>query len=83
MAVSAGGAPVDELDARILALFERGLNPPNFAFQTAAEQFKLIDEDTVAVLIPYNETAEDLLAQLAATNYPFSVARKLQPLVGL
>ena len=49
-----------------------------FDFKTAAERFKLIENNTVAVIIPYNEEAMRLVNELGYTPYPASTVRKLQ-----
>jgi CRISPR-associated endonuclease/helicase Cas3 len=49
-----------------------------FDFQTAAEKFKLIDNDTVAVIIPYNDEAQDLVKKLAFIPHPTAILRQLQ-----
>ncbi|MBI5029473.1 MAG: CRISPR-associated helicase Cas3' [Chloroflexi bacterium] len=60
---------------KILAYFDSGLE---FNFKTAAENFRMIDNNTVAVVIPYNEEAKKLLEQAKYHPYPFSLARPLQ-----
>ena len=62
----------------ILACFEKGLGELNFDFKTAAERFKLIDNNTVPVIIPYNEEARQLIEELQYTLYPATTLRKLQ-----
>lgn len=59
----------------ILRCFENDLE---FDFKTAAENFKLIENDTVSVIIPFNKHAEKLLNQAENHPYPFSLARALQ-----
>lgn len=49
-----------------------------FDFKTAAEKFKLINDATVAVIIPYNEEALKWVEELRYTRYPASTLRKLQ-----
>lgn len=66
-------------DARgIMGYFDKGTNALDFDFKTAAENFKLIDENTVAVIIPYNKEAKRLVDELKYTHYPISTLRKLQ-----
>jgi CRISPR-associated endonuclease/helicase Cas3 len=62
----------------ILPCFDKGTGELNFDFKTAAEKFKLIDNNTVAVLIPYNEEANTLLQGVRYSPFPASFARKLQ-----
>jgi CRISPR-associated endonuclease/helicase Cas3 len=52
-----------------------------FNFKTAAERFRLIDSDTVSVVIPYNDEAKQLIDELRAPHYtPYlaTILRKLQ-----
>ena len=49
-----------------------------FDFKTAAEKFKLIDNNTVEVIIPYNGEAMKWVEELRYTPYPSSTLRKLQ-----
>lgn len=68
-----------DFDAKlILPCFEKGTNDMDFDFRTAAERFKLIDNNTVPVIIPYNEEARRLITELKYTPYPLSTLRKLQ-----
>ncbi len=60
---------------KILSHFNNGLE---FDFKTAAENFRMIDNNTVAVVIPYNDEAKGLLEQARYHPYPFSFARQLQ-----
>ncbi|MCB0196826.1 MAG: CRISPR-associated helicase/endonuclease Cas3, partial [Anaerolineae bacterium] len=62
----------------ILGYFDKGTGQPDFDFKTAAEQFKLIEDNTVAVIIPYNDAAKRLIETLKYTPYPTTVLRKLQ-----
>ncbi len=53
----------------------------SFNFKTAAERFRLIDNDTVSVIVPYNEEAKQLIDELKAPHYtPYlaTLLRKLQ-----
>ena len=66
-------------DAReIIPCFEKGLGELNFDFKTAAERFNLIDNNTVPVIVPYNEEAKQLIGELKYTPYPATTLRKLQ-----
>jgi len=49
-----------------------------FDFKTAAEKFKLIENNTVAVIIPFNEEALKWGDELRFSLYPLSILRKLQ-----
>jgi len=62
----------------ILACFEKGTRDLNFDFKTAAEKFKLIENKTVSVIIPYDDNAWTILKDLRISQYPASFARKLQ-----
>ena len=53
-------------------------NREGFDFQTAAEKFKLIEKDTVAVIIPFDENALKWINELRYSSYPASTLRKLQ-----
>jgi CRISPR-associated endonuclease/helicase Cas3 len=66
----------DAFDAKnILARFDNGIE---FDFKTAAEEFRLIDNNTVPVVVPYNEEAKQLIEKAKWHPYPFSLARQLQ-----
>jgi CRISPR-associated endonuclease/helicase Cas3 len=68
------------LDAKdVVGHFEKGTGRPDFDFKTAAEKFRLIDENNVAVLIPYDARAQDLIGLLQNTLYPGTILRLLQP----
>jgi CRISPR-associated endonuclease/helicase Cas3 len=62
----------------ILACFEKSGSMPAFDFAKAAERFKLIDNGTRPVIIPYDDTARTLLQELQTTFTPFQTIRKLQ-----
>ncbi len=49
-----------------------------FDFKTAAEKFKLIEDNTVAVIIPYNAEAVTWVEELRYSPYPAAALRKLQ-----
>jgi len=63
---------------RILAYFDKESGELDFDFKTAAENFKLIENSTVAVVIPYCEEAKKILEQARHHPYPFKFARRLQ-----
>jgi CRISPR-associated endonuclease/helicase Cas3 len=63
---------------RILARFDKGTGELDFDFKSAAEEFKLIENNTVAVVIPYNEEAKKLLERAKYHPYPYTFARQLQ-----
>lgn len=62
----------------ILGYFDKGTGKPDFDFKIAAENFNLIEDNTVAVVIPYNDEAKRLIEKLKYTTFPASVLRKLQ-----
>jgi CRISPR-associated endonuclease/helicase Cas3 len=59
----------------ILACFDKS---EGFDFRTAAEKFKLIEDNTVAVIIPYNYEAAQWVEELRVALNPASTLRKLQ-----
>ncbi len=63
----------------ILDCFEEGYRSLKFDFQTAAEEFKLIEDNTYSIIIPYDKNAEKLINEVRFSQYPRSAARKLQP----
>jgi CRISPR-associated endonuclease/helicase Cas3 len=63
---------------RILAYFDKQTGELDFDFKTAAENFNLIDNSSVAVVIPYNAEAKQLLERAKYHPYPHSFARQLQ-----
>jgi CRISPR-associated endonuclease/helicase Cas3 len=62
---------------RIMACFED--NNGRFKFETAARLFRIIEDVTETVILPYNEEAKKLIEELKFTQYPLSTLRKLQP----
>lgn len=60
---------------RILSCFDSGIE---FEFKKAAEEFRMIDNNTVSVVIPYNEEAKNLIERARNHPYPFTFARQLQ-----
>jgi CRISPR-associated endonuclease/helicase Cas3 len=63
---------------KILAYFDKQTGELDFDFKTVAENFNLIENNTVAVIIPYNEEAKKILEQARYHPYPFKFARQLQ-----
>ena len=66
---------------RIIDHFEKRVSQPNFDFKTAADKFRLIDENTVPVVIPYNQQAIALLEQARWNKFPQALKRRLQPYI--
>lgn len=54
-------------------------NQPIFKFATVAENFRVIEDITQTVIIPFNEEAKRLIEELKYSQYPLSTLRKLQP----
>jgi len=68
--------PEQNFDTRkILSYFNNGTK---FDFRTAAESFKLIDNNTVSIIILYDNKAKRLIETLKYTDYPNKTLRKLQ-----
>ncbi|HOL10703.1 MAG TPA: CRISPR-associated helicase Cas3' [Bacillota bacterium] len=63
----------------IIECFEERRSGLEFDFQTAAERFRLIENNTYSIIIPYDEKAMELIEKAKFTSYPRSIARKLQP----
>lgn len=61
---------------RIMSYFDRGNG--QFEFRSASGAFKLIEENTVPVIVPYDRQARYLLEQLKVSDYPRSLMRRLQ-----
>lgn len=60
---------------KVLSNFENGLA---FDFKKTAEDFRMIDNNTVSVIIPYNEEAKQLLEKAKHHPYPYKFAKQLQ-----
>ncbi|MBI5840452.1 MAG: CRISPR-associated helicase Cas3' [Chloroflexi bacterium] len=54
-------------------------NQPKYKFATVAENFRVIEDVTQTVIIPFNKEALKLIEELKHTPYPSSTLRKLQP----
>jgi len=63
----------------IIGYFHKGTGDLDFDFKTAAGQFRLIEENTVSVIIPYDDHADQLLQEVRSSEFPARYARKLQP----
>ncbi|MHB8778859.1 MAG: CRISPR-associated helicase Cas3', partial [Anaerolineales bacterium] len=63
---------------KILAYFNKESSELDFDFKKAAEEFNLIENNTVAVVIPYNDEAKKLLEKARYHPFPFKFARQLQ-----
>lgn len=62
----------------IMGLIREQENSLSFPFRQISDEFKLIDENTTAVIIPWDEQCRNLLQQAAWSKRPGSFARKLQ-----
>lgn len=64
---------------RILDYFEKeGVKDLEFDFRKASEDFSIIGDETISVIVPIETEAITLLDQLRWSDYPQSLARKLQ-----
>jgi CRISPR-associated endonuclease/helicase Cas3 len=63
---------------KIIACFHKGTDELDFDFKKAADEFRMIENNTVAVVIPYNEEAKELLEQARHHPFPYKFARQLQ-----
>ena len=63
---------------KILPYFDKGTGELDFDFKTAAEEFNLIENNTVAVVIPYNAEAIQILYKVRGHPFPFKFTRQLQ-----
>ncbi|MBM3128230.1 MAG: CRISPR-associated helicase Cas3' [Chloroflexi bacterium] len=63
---------------KILSFFDKQTGELDFDFKTAAENFRLIENNQVAVVIPYKDEAREILEQARYHPYPFKFARQLQ-----
>lgn len=63
---------------KILACFHKGTDELDFDFKKAADEFRMIENNTVAVVIPYNEEAKKILEQTRYHPFPYKFARQLQ-----
>ncbi|MBN1283292.1 MAG: CRISPR-associated helicase Cas3' [Proteobacteria bacterium] len=67
------------LDAKgILQKLSEQAREGNFPFREVAGLFRMIEDVTTPVIIPYNQIAEDLIQMLKYIEYPGSVLRRLQ-----
>lgn len=65
--------------ARVLPCFEKPPSRlPSFDFRTASERFKLIGSDTIAVIVPRESKAVELLEKLPWVHSPAALLRQLQ-----
>ncbi|MBN3039564.1 MAG: CRISPR-associated helicase Cas3' [Candidatus Omnitrophica bacterium] len=62
---------------QIISRFAEGVRSCNFPFKTAGEDFRMIENGTQSIVIPYNDEAKRLIHALKASDSR-GVARKLQ-----
>lgn len=56
-----------------------GRDRPVFQFQDAAHDFRIIEDATRPLIIPFNKGAKKIIDELKYTKFPLSTVRKLQP----
>lgn len=72
----------EELDSkRILAMTKNRQYTCDFPFETIAREFKVISTSALPVIVPYDETARQLVRDLNHVHRPGAIARRLQPYV--
>lgn len=64
---------------KILEKFRITNDRPEFDFKSVAEAFHLIENDTVAIIIAFDEQAITLIAQAKYHPFPNTLSRRLQP----
>lgn len=69
-----------ELDhEKILELIAEGTLSGDFPFKTVARRYRLIADDQVPLVVPYDEQATALCRDLQHAPYPGALLRRLQP----
>jgi CRISPR-associated endonuclease/helicase Cas3/CRISPR-associated endonuclease Cas3-HD len=69
----------DGLDKKgILRSLEDRLIDLAFPFEDVSEAFKIIEEGTKDIIVPYDENAENLIGILRNPNFSWKIVRKLQ-----
>lgn len=63
---------------KVVELLDKGRSRIDFDFERAGREFRLIDQNTVAVIIPYDDTARRLINDLLYAPYPSRILRQLQ-----
>lgn len=72
----------DRLDMKsILEMIEGAKYDCSFPFATISQEFQLIDNATVSVVVPWDDNARVLMADAEHHPFPGSLARRLQPYV--
>jgi CRISPR-associated endonuclease/helicase Cas3 len=68
-----------ELDEKhILRDIAEGGRKLSFSFKEIEQNYKLIEEGQIGVIIPYDDTAREILRQAAADRFPLRYLRRLQ-----
>lgn len=62
----------------ILNLLERDVRSLDFSFKKVAKLYRLIPDDQISVIVPYDETAKKLCDELRFNTRPGFLLRKLQ-----
>lgn len=70
------GEQLDEY--RILDDLAEGAKKGNFPFRVVDKKFKIIEDGTESIIIPWNEEAEKIISGLRYSKYPALFARKAQ-----
>lgn len=69
----------DRLDEKgILASLEAGVKDCDFPFRTIAANFHLIEDNSMPLIIPFDDEARSLIHKLDYVEYPTAIARRLQ-----
>ncbi len=63
---------------QIMPVFEKDISKPEFDFRSVDQQFKLIDNEMIAVIIPWNEDVKSTLELVRNSDTPARFSRKLQ-----
>lgn len=61
---------------RIMDCFDSGEG--KFSFAKAAHDFRVIEDDTISIVIPYDQDARRLIGELQYASYTVHILRKLQ-----
>jgi len=65
---------------KIMSCFQKGIfDEPNFDFAIASERFKLIENETVSVVIPWNDFVVEEINKIRYSEFTTSFLRSLQP----
>jgi CRISPR-associated endonuclease/helicase Cas3 len=68
------------LDSKgIMSNFLASAASGDFPFKTVAGLYHVIPEDQISIVVPFNEMASELCAQLRCNTRPGAILRKLQP----